>query len=151
MKTNTFKGELKRGTIRTTEGQVKKLYTQMTPEEIERCYVAVNNCANKYWKISQHLKEKSAVSWSLRDIMETIRDGSFDIIEYNRVRDDIRLVISSYKTYDIEVDGQITKCIMNICLSVKYNKIVTLWYNDILDTHKTINMNRYNKDLEVVF
>ena len=30
-------------------------------------------------------------------------------------------------------------------------KIITLWYNDILDTHKTINMERYNKDLEVVF
>ena len=147
----TFKGELNRGTIRKTEGQEKKLYTQMTPEELEKCYLVINNCANKYWKISKHLKEKSTVSWNLKDIIDTIRGGLFDIIEYNRVKDDIRLVISSYKTYDIEVDGQITKCIMNICLSVKYNKIVTLWYNDILDTHKTINMNRYNKDLEVVF
>ena len=147
----TFKGELKKGTVRTTEGQVKKLYTQMTPEEIERCYVAINNVANKYWKISSHLKEKSTVSWSLKDIMDTIRGGAFDIIEYNRVRDDIRVVISSYKTYSVEIDGKETTCIMNICISVKHNKIITLWYNDILDDHKTINMNRYNKDLEVVF
>ena len=43
----TYKGELKKGVVRRTEGQVKKLYSQMTSEEIERCYVAVNNCANK--------------------------------------------------------------------------------------------------------
>ena len=30
----TYKGELKKGTVRTTEGQVKKLYSMMTPEEI---------------------------------------------------------------------------------------------------------------------
>ena len=147
----TYKGELKKGVVRRTEGQVKKLYSQMTSEEIERCYVAVNNCANKYWKISKRLKEKSTVSWNLKDIMDTIRGGLFDIIEYNRVRDDIRLVISSYKTYSVNIDGKETTCIMNICISVKHNKIITLWYNDILDTHKTINMNRYNKDLEVVF
>ena len=147
----TYKGELKKGVVRRTEGQVKKLYSQMTNEELEKCSVAINNVANKYWKISKHLKEKSTVSWSLRDIMDTIRDGSFDIIEYNRVKDDIRLVISSYKTYTVNIDGKETTCIMNICISVKHNKIITLWYNDILDTHKTINMNRYNKDLEVTF
>ena len=147
----TYKGELKKGVVRVTEGQQKKLYSQMTAEEIEKCYCAINNCANKYWKISKHLKEKSAVSWSLRDIMDTIRGGAFDVIEYNRIRDDIRVVISSYKTYSVEIDGKETTCIMNICKSLKHNKIITLWYNDILDTHKTINMNRYNKDLEVVF
>ena len=147
----TYKGELNKGTIRVTKGQVKKLYTQMTSEEIEKCYVAINNIANKYWKISKHLKEKSTVSWSLKDIMETIRGGLFDIIEYNRVKDDIRLVISSYKTYTVNIDGKETTCIMNICISVKHNKIITLWYNDILDDHKTINMERYNKDLEIVF
>ena len=147
----TFKGELKKGTVRTTEGQVKKLYSMMTPEEIERCYIAINNVANKYWKISKHLKEKSTVSWNLKDIIDTIRGGLFDIIEYNRVKDDIRLVISSYKTYSVNIDGKETTCIMNICISVKHNKIITLWYNDILDTHKTINMERYNKELEIVF
>lgn len=147
----TFKGELKKGTVRTTEGQQKKLYSQMTPEEIERCYIAINNIANKYWKISKHLKEKSSVTWSLRDIMDTIRTGSFDIIEYNRIRDDVRVVINSYKVYNVDVDGKETTCTMTICLSIKHNKIVTLWYNDLLDNHKTINMNRYNKDLEVTF
>ena len=83
--------------------------------------------------------------------MDTIRGGLFDIIEYNRVRDDIRLVISSYKTYSVNIDGKETTCIMNICISVKHNKIITLWYNDILDTHKTINMERYNKELEIIF
>ena len=147
----TYNGELNKGIVRVTEGQQKKLYSQMTAEEIEKCYSAINNCANRYWKISQHLKEQSTVSWNLKDIMDTIRGGLFDIIEYNRVRDDIRLVISSYKTYSVNIDGKETTCIMNICISVKHNKIITLWYNDILDTHKTINMNRYNKDLEVVF
>ena len=147
----TYKGELNKGTVRVTEGQQKKLYSQMTAEEIERCYIAINNVANKYWKISQHLKEKSTVSWNLKDIMDTIRGGLFDVIEYNRIRDDIRVVISSYKTYSVDINGKETTCIMNICISVKHNKIITLWYNDILDTHKTINMNRYNKDLEVVF
>lgn len=147
----TYKGELNKGIIRVTEGQVKKLYTQMTPEELERCYIAINNIANKYWKISQHLKEKSSVTWSLKDVMKTIRDGAFDIVEYNRVREDIRVVINSYKVYNVDIDGKETKCTMTICLSIKHNKIVTLWYNDLLDDHKSINMNRYNKDLEVTF
>ena len=147
----TYKGELNKGIVRKTKGQVKKLYTQMTPEELERCYIAINNVANKYWKISCHLKEKSSVTWSLKDIMETIRDGAFDIIEYNRTGNDIRIVVNSYKTYRVDIDGKETKCTMTICLSIKHNKIVTLWYNDLLDNHKTINMNRYNKDLEVTF
>ena len=147
----TYKGELNKGIIRTTEGQVKKLYTQMTNEELEKCYIAINNVANKYWKISCHLKEKSSVTWSLKDVMETIRDGAFDIVEYNRVGDDIRVMINSYKVYNVNIDGKETECTMKICLSVKHNKIVTLWYNDLLDNHKTINMNRYNKDLEVTF
>ena len=146
-----LKGEIRKGNVRKTEGQVKKLYTQMTTEEIERCYIAINNIANKYWKISKHLKEKSEVSWNLKDIMNTIRTGTFDIIEYNRIRDDIRVVINSYKVYNVDIDGKETKCTMTICLSIKHNKIVTLWYNDLLDNHKTINMNRYNKDLEVTF
>ena len=147
----TYKGELNKGIVRTTENQVKKLYTQMTAEEIEKCYIAINNIANKYWKISCHLKEKSSVTWSLRDIMDTIRTGSFDIIEYNRTGDDIRVVVNSYKTYQIDTDNGITTCTMAICLSVRHNKIISLWYNDILDDHKSINMNRYNKDLEVTF
>ena len=147
----TYKGELNKGTVRVTEGQQKKLYSQMTSEEIERCYIAINNVANKYWKISKHLKEKTTVTWSLKDIMETIRDGAFDIIEYNRVGDDVRVVINSYKTYLIDTDNGITTCTMSICLSVKHNKIISLWYNDILDSHKSINMSRYNKDLEVTF
>ena len=147
----TFKGELKKGTVRVTENQVKKLYMQMTPEELERCYIAINNVANKYWKISQHLKEKSSVTWSLKDIMETIRTGSFDIIEYNRTGNDIRVVVNSYKTYIIDTGNGETTCTMKICLSVKHNKIISLWYNDILDSHKSINMSRYNKDLEVTF
>ena len=147
----TFKGELKKGTVRTTENQVKKLYSQMTSEEIEKCYIAINNVAGKYWKISKHLKEKTTVTWSLKDIMETIRTGSFDIIEYNRTGNDIRIVVNSYKTYQIDTGNGISTCTMCICLSVKHNKIISLWYNDILDDHKSINMNRYNKDLEVTF
>ena len=147
----TYNGELNKGTVRTTENQVKKLYSQMTSEEIEKCYIAINNVANKYWKISTHLKEKTTVTWSLKDIMKTIRDGAFDIIEYNRTGNDIRIVVNSYKTYSVDIDGKETKCTMKICLSIKHNKIVTLWYNDLLDNHKTINMKRYNKDLEVTF
>ena len=147
----TYKGELKKGTVRVTEGQQKKLYSQMTSEELERCYIAINNAAGKHWKISKHLKEKSSVSWNLKDIMKTIRDGSFDVIEYNRTGNDIRIVVNSYKTYSVDIDGKETTCTMTIVLSIRHNKIVTLWYNDILDDHKTINMNRYNKDLEVTF
>ena len=147
----TQKGELNKGTVRKTEGQVKKLYTQMTNEELEKCYIAINNTANKYWKISQHLKEKSTVTWSLKDIMNTIRDGSFDIIEYNRTGNDIRIVVNSYKTYRIETEKGETTCTMTIVLSIRHNKIITLWYNDILDSHKSINMKRYDKDLEIIF
>ena len=147
----TYKGELNKGTIRVTKGQVKKLYTQMTSEEIEKCYIAINNIANKYWKISQHLKEKTTVTWSLKDIMDTIRTGSFDIIEYNRTGNDVRIVVNSYKTYRIETEKGETTCTMTIVLSIKHNKIITLWYTDILDDHESINMNRYNKELEIIF
>ena len=44
----TYNGELNKGIVRVTEGQVKKLYSQVTPEEVERCYIEINNIANKY-------------------------------------------------------------------------------------------------------
>ena len=147
----TYKGELNKGIVRVTEGQQKKLYSMMTPEELEKCYIAIINLAGKYWKISKHLKEKTAVTWSLKDIMETIRTGSFDIVEYNRTGNDIRIVVNSYKIYSVDIDGKETTCTMTIVLSIRHNKIITLWYNDILDSHKSINMKRYNKDLEIIF
>lgn len=152
---NTFKGEIKKGTVRKTNNQFKKFVTQFKGDDFEKCLIAINNTLHKKIYASSHLKRKSAVSYDMKEICDVLKSNKFDIIEYNYVQysdhRDNRVVVKSWDSYNVNVDGKDTECNMIFVLSVTNHQIVTLWYNSIDDDHKTLNMSRYNKNIEVVF
>lgn len=152
---NTFKGEIKKGTIRTTNNQFKKFITQFKGDDFEKCLIAINNTLHNRIYASSHLRRKSAVSYDMKEICDVLKSGKYDIIEYNYVLGnngrDNRVVVKSWDSYQVDIDGKDTECNMIFVLSVTNNQIITIWYNDINDNHKTLNMSRYNKNIEVVF
>lgn len=150
-----FKGEIKKGTVRSTSNQFKKFVTQFKGDDFEKCLIAINNTLHKKIHASSHLRRKSAVSYDMKEICDVLKSGKYDIIEYNYVQysdhRDNRVVVKSWDSYQVDIDGKDTECNMIFVLSVTNNQIVTLWYNSIDDDHKTLNMSRYNKNIEVVF
>lgn len=152
---NTFKGEIKKGTVRKTSNQFKKFVTQFKGDDFEKCLIAINNTLHNRIYASSHLRRKSAVTYSMKEICDVLKSGKYDIIEYNYVQysnyRDNRVVVKSWDSYNVNVEGKDTECNMIFVLSVTNNQIVTLWYNRVDDNHKTLNMSRYNKDIEVVF
>ena len=152
---NTFKGEIKKGTVRKTNNQFKKFVTQFKGDDFEKCLIAINNTLHKKIYASSHLRRKSAVSYSMKEICDVLKSGKYDIIEYNYVQysdyRDNRVVVKSWDSYNVNVDGKDTECNMIFVLSVTNNQIVTLWYNNVDDNHNTLNMKRYDKNIEVVF
>ena len=152
---NTLRGEIKKGTIRTTTGQQKKYITQFKGDDYQRCIIAINNMLHQRIYASYHLRKKSTVSYNMKDICSVLKSGEFDIIEYNYVQypdhRDNRIVVKSWNSYLVEIDGKEQDCNMVFVLSVSNHQIVTLWYNSIDDDHDTLNMNRYDKNIEVVF
>lgn len=150
-----LKGEIKKGTVRKTNNQFKKFVTQFKGDDFEKCLIAINNTLHNRIYASSHLRRKSAVSYDMKEICNVLKSGKYDIIEYNYVQypdhRDNRVVVKSWDSYNVNVDGKDTECNMIFVLSVTNNQIVTLWYNRVDDNHKTLNMSRYNKDIEVVF
>ena len=146
-----LKGEIRKGTVRKTENQEKKYIKQFKGNDLEKCIIAINNMLHKRIYASSHLRKKSAVSYSMKEICNILKHGEFDIIEYNRTRNNGRVLIESWSTFPVDIDGKITECVMKVVVEPKTSQIVTVYYNSVDDIHATLNMERYNKDLEVVF
>jgi len=146
-----LKGEIKKGTVRKTEGQQKKYVKQFVNDDYQKCIIAINNMLHNRIYPSSHLKHKSAVSYNMKTICNMLKYGEFDIIEYNYTRGQGRILIESWETFNVNIDGKITACIMKVVVEPKTQQIVTVYYNSVDDIHSTLNMKRYNKDLEVIF
>lgn len=146
-----LKGEIKKGTIRKTEGQEKKYVKQFKGDDYQRCIIAINNMLHKRIYASYHLRKKSAVSYNMKTICSILKCGTFDIIEYNYTGGNGRILLESWETFPVDIDGKTVNCIMKVVVEPKTAQVVTVYYNDVNDTHATLNIRRYNKDLEVIF
>jgi hypothetical protein len=146
-----LKGEIKKGTIRRTEGQEKKYVKQFKGDDYQRCIIAINNMLHQRIYASYHLRKKSTVNYSMKTICDMLKHGEFDIIEYNRTRNNGRVLIESWSTFPVDTDGKITDCVMKVVVEPKTSQVITVYYNSVDDTHASLNMKRYNKDLEIVF
>lgn len=146
-----LKGEIKKGIIRKTEGQEKKYVKQFKGDDYQRCIIAINNMLHKRIYASYHLRKKSAVFYNMKTICSILKCGTFDIIEYNYTRGNGRILLESWETFPVDIDGKTVNCIMKVVVEPKTAQVVTVYYNSIDDIHATLNMKRYNKDLEVVF
>lgn len=146
-----LKGEIKKGTIRRTENQEKKYIKQFKGNDLEKCIIAINNMLHTKIYASYHLRKKSSVSYNMKVICSMLKDGAYDIIEYNYTRGNGRILLESWETFPVDIDGKTVNCVMKVVVEPKTGKIITVYYNSVDDTHATLNMKRYNKDLEVIF
>lgn len=146
-----LKGEIKKGIVRKTEGQEKKLYSQFSSEDFQKCIIAINNMLHKRIYASYHLRKKSTVSYNMKVICNMLKHGEYDVTEYNRTRGKGRILIESWETFPVNIDGKLTDCVMKVVVEPKTNQVITVYYNSVDDIHATLNMKRYNKDLEVIF
>lgn len=101
-----LKGEIKKGIVRKTEGQEKKYYKQFSSSDFQRCIIAINNMLHTKIYASHHLKRKSTVSYSMKTICDMLKHGEFDIIEYNRTRNNGRILLESWSTFPVDIDGK---------------------------------------------
>ena len=146
-----LKGEIKKGIIRKTEGQEKKYIKQFKNDDYQKCIIAINNMLHQRIYASSHLRKKSAVSYNMKTICNMLKYGEFDVVEYNRTRGNGRILVESWEIFPVNIDGKLTNCVMKVVVEPKTNQIITVYYNSVDDTHATLNMKRYNKDLEVIF
>lgn len=146
-----LKGEIRKGTIRKTEGQEKKYVKQFKDDDYQRCIIAINNMLHQRIYASYHLRKKSTVSYNMKTICNMLKYGEFDVIEYNYTRGNGRILLESWETFPVDIDGKTVNCVMKVVVEPKTQKIITVWYNSVDDTHASLNMKRYNKDLEIVF
>lgn len=146
-----LKGEIKKGTIRRTEGQEKKYIKQFKGNDLEKCIIAINNMMHQRIYASSHLRKKSTVSYNMKTICSMLKYGAYDITEYNYTRGNGRILLESWETFPVDIDGKTVNCVMKVVVEPKTGQVITVYYNSVDDTHATLNMKRYNKDLEVIF
>lgn len=146
-----LKGEIRKGTVRKTEGQEKKYIKQFKNDDYQKCIIAINNMLHKRIYASYHLRKKSTVSYNMKAICEMLKYGEFDVIEYNYTRGQGRVLVESWETFPVNIDGKLEDCVMKVVVEPKTSQVITVYYNSVDDVHATLNMKRYNKDLEVIF
>lgn len=132
------------GKARVTNGQIKKLFTDL-PEDLK---VRLTNCVDLILKDSLELSSHAAsqvVTKHInpsRDVIKSIELGAYSIIEANIVyKKDLRALIRSDSYYY----SQAKKCNVNVCLviSIPDQCIVTVYENNVKDRHKTLDSCRY--------
>ena len=145
-------GKIEIGTVRKTEGQVKKLYTQMTIQEIKYLDRKLAELDKNTMEITQHLEDKH-INKNI-NLLKNLPTMKHKIIEYNETplkgKIDKRVVIQALGKFRVNIDGKMQDCKFTVVYSLTNNRVITSWYNAVGDNHKTINMKRYNKDLRII-
>lgn len=146
---SAIRAEFKKGIVSKTEGQEKKHYTQFTKAELR--YLESRLRTIKDVSLTRHARNKG-ITINKGDIQRVLRskDIKNQIIEFNCTRGDQRVLVRSRDIFDTIVDGVSHRC--NICfiVSLKDGVIVTVYYDDVNDNHKTVDFSRYNKDLKII-
>lgn len=133
--------------------EVKKHLTQMSRAEKKfiwkklkkkRARVSQSNI-----KIGYHANEmiinRPRFNVDLPIIIETVKNSKF--YEYKIIREgdkivDERVLLRSNKSYD---GSNVV-----IVYSLMWNKVITVWCNNVDDKHKTLDLSSYNKDMQIV-
>lgn len=121
-----------------TQESIRKHISQMSEEEITYCKSFLKT---KEWFMSGHvegkLKERGG---DLGLLLETIGYG--ELIEYHKRNGTSRLLLRSNRAIHNYVP-----CVVVAPLA---GRIITVYWNHILDHHRTIDMERYNPNLDVM-
>lgn len=138
-----------KGVRTTTKGQQKKYYTQMTQEEINYLYNEILKISRL--RVQSHMWDKidkyELDAFFVRNVLDRITKES--IIEYNNGRGQERRVVLEDKRNTIEASDGSTM-FLTVVIDIDKQCFVTLWVNDINDTHDTIDMKYYNENLKII-
>lgn len=165
----TPRGTTNRGVQSETKNQIKKHIKDVSCTELREILdiVELNNL--HYIQLSNHLRDKVEVSFSLRHIQELLESSNLEnlIIEVNvnfsnvnfpnvnfpndtdSVPDDIRILVRDseavYTTITNKRTGQVSQILCNMCFvySLTSNRLVTVYWNPANDNHDSIDWNRY--------
>jgi hypothetical protein len=134
---------------RTQRDRNKKLYTQMTNAELRFLVNELNKLQS--FETTFHADDKfRQLELNVNMVKELI--GKFDIeniIEYNTGRGDKerRVVIKDARPIKCDNGKEV---VAKYSIDLDTGVIVTVWVNLTTDTHKTIDMSYYNKDLKII-
>lgn len=155
----TPRGTTNRGVQSETKNQIKKHIKDVSCTELREILdiVELNNL--HYIQLSNHVRDKVEVSFSLRHIQELLESSNLEnlIIEVNinfpndtdSVPDDIRILVRDseavYTTITNKRTGQVSHIPCNMCFvySLTSNRLVTVYWNPANDNHDSIDWNRY--------
>lgn len=153
------RGTTNRGVQSETKNQIKKHIKDISCTELREILdiVELNNI--HHIQLSNHVRDKVEVSFSLRRIQELLESNNLEnlIIEVNvnfsnvndSVSDDIRILVRDseavYTTITNKRTGQISQIPCNMCFvySLTSNRLVTVYWNPANDNHDSIDWNRY--------
>lgn len=153
------RGTTNRGVQSETKNQIKKHIKDVSCTELREILdiVELNNI--HHIQLSNHVRDKVKVSFSLRRIQELLESSNLEnlIIEVNvnfpndndSVPDDIRILVRDseavYTTMTNKRTGQVSQIPCNMCFvySLTANRLVTVYWNPANDNHDSIDWNRY--------
>ncbi|QVD58065.1 hypothetical protein BT3_104 [Staphylococcus phage BT3] len=143
---------------RTTnkDRQVKKHYTQMSMYERKKCVELLQDTIteNRIINFTRHSakKVKGKPTTNIPKLIGFIFKNKFayeNIIEYNNTdyngNIERRIVVKHPKV--ITVEGKPSYQFLTI--SLEDARVITVWYNSVDDTHRTLDLNYYSKDLTI--
>jgi hypothetical protein len=130
----------------------RKHFTQMTKTEKRGLFARLESIPK--WGMAGHALDRvkqKGINATYYDIVSII--DYCDIIEY-RIADlahvlnpdqvcDERMIVRSKSIVNRSYD-------LSVVFSLTYEKIITVWMNDVDDQHKTINMSVFDPNMEVI-
>lgn len=155
----TPRGTTNRGVQSETKNQIKKHIKDVSCTELREILdiVELNNL--HYIQLSNHVRDKVEVSFSLRHIQELLESNNLEnlIIEVNvnfsndndSDPEDIRILVRDseavYTTITNKRTGQVSQIPCNMCFvySLTSNRLITVYWNPANDNHDSIDWNRY--------
>lgn len=121
-----------------TQESIRKHVSQMSLKEVDFC---LNLVKNESWGISKHVREKlEERGGDMALLLETIGYG--DLIEYHKRNGTSRLLFRGTRA--------IHNYVPCVVVGPLNNRVVTVFWNHVLDRHRTIDMERYDSSLDVV-
>ena len=134
--------------------QVKKHYTQMSLQEKKKCVKLLQDTINthKYLELSNHCKTKIKNEINFSKLVGFIfksNNAPFNIIEFNITdfhgKKNRRIIFKSPTIVTIEGVSSYQYLVINL----EDGTIITTYYNGITDTHKTLDLDYYDKGLTI--
>lgn len=156
----SIKGIYNKGYVKRTNGQIKKHRVQMTDEEVNFLVKKIKELNTQKVYLSKHAQNNN-VTTTIEQILSILKSDYIKdcIIEYNETpckgtlehRILLRDIKSIRVTYNEGMKDEF-EALSNLCfvICIDNAKIVTTYYNIDEDSHDTLNLYRYDKNLKII-